>query len=46
MRRKVRIGIRDGDRVQVSGEGVAGRVVVLGQQLLDDGSKIVIPAGE
>jgi RND family efflux transporter MFP subunit len=43
---EVRIGIRDGDRVQVSGEGVAGRVVVLGQQLLDDGSKIVIPADE
>ena len=34
--------IRDNGRVQVSGEGIAGRVVVLGQQLLKDGSAITI----
>ena len=38
----VETGIRDNGRVQVSGEGIAGRVVVLGQQLLKDGSAITI----
>ncbi len=37
-------GIRQGDRVQVDGEGLIGRVVTLGQHLLDDGSAITIPA--
>jgi hypothetical protein len=32
--------------VQVTGEGIAGRVVTLGQQLLDDGSPITIPEPE
>lgn len=41
--REVRVGIRDGERVQVSGPGLAGRVVTLGQQLLRDGSRIVLP---
>jgi RND family efflux transporter MFP subunit len=41
----VQLGIRQGDRVQVSAEGLDGRVVVLGQQLLDEGSSIAI-AGE
>jgi RND family efflux transporter MFP subunit len=40
--RVVETGIREDGRVQVSGEGVAGRVVVLGQQLLDDGSAVRI----
>ncbi len=40
--RPVRVGIRQSRRVQVEGDGVQGRVVVLGQQLLDDGSAIVI----
>lgn len=40
--RPVTVGIRSGDRVQVLGE-LAGRVVTLGQQLVDDGSAIVIP---
>jgi len=40
--REVSVGIRDGDRVQVTGEGVSGRVVILGQQLVDDGSGITI----
>ena len=42
----VRVGIRDGERVQVIGEGVSGRVVTLGQQLIDDGSRITIPGDQ
>ncbi len=41
--REVRIGIREGHRVQVEGEGLTGRVVTLGQQLVNDGSAITIP---
>ena len=41
--RDVAVGIRDGGRVQVSGEGLSGRVVTLGQQLVDDGSPVSIP---
>jgi RND family efflux transporter MFP subunit len=40
--REVQTGIRQGERVQVTGEDLKGRVVVLGQQLLDDGSSIRI----
>jgi hypothetical protein len=29
--------------VQVTGEGVAGRVVVLGQELCDDGGRVTVP---
>lgn len=43
---KVEIGIRGEGRVQVTGKGVAGKVVVLGQQLLEDGSAISVPAQE
>jgi len=43
--REVTVGIREGERVQVTGEGVSGRVVTLGQQLVDDGSRITIPDG-
>jgi multidrug efflux pump subunit AcrA (membrane-fusion protein) len=39
----VEVAITDNDRVQVRGEGISGRVVTLGQQLLDDGAAIVIP---
>ena len=42
--REVKAGIRQGDRVQVEGEGLSGRVVTLGQQLVNDGSSITIPA--
>ena len=42
--REVKVGIRAGDRVQVEGNGLSGRVVTLGQQLVDDGSAINIPA--
>jgi RND family efflux transporter MFP subunit len=41
--RKVNIGIRQDGRVQVTGRGLAGRVVMLGQQLLKDGSAITLP---
>ncbi|MDQ8202337.1 efflux RND transporter periplasmic adaptor subunit [Pelagicoccus sp. SDUM812003] len=44
--RPVETGIRAGEAIQVSGEGLQGRVVVLGQHLLDDGSEIVIPDEE
>lgn len=40
--RPVRIGIRESRQVTVEGEGLQGRVVVLGQQLLDDGSTVAI----
>jgi len=42
--REVRVGILEGGKVQVLGEELSGRVVILGQQLVDDGSPIVIPA--
>jgi RND family efflux transporter MFP subunit len=44
--RLVRPGIREKDRVQVLDEDLSGRVVTLGQQLLDDGSAIIIPADQ
>jgi len=43
---EVKVGIREGRRVQVAGEGLAGRVVILGQQLISDGAFITIPAEE
>jgi RND family efflux transporter MFP subunit len=42
--REIKTGIREGNRVQVEGEGLSGRVVILGQQLVKDGSAITIPA--
>jgi hypothetical protein len=39
----VKVGIREGGRVQVEGEGLKGRVVILGQELLKDGSAITVP---
>ena len=41
--REVTVGIREGDRVQIAGENLEGRVVTLGQQLIDDGSAVTIP---
>lgn len=38
----VEIGIQQGDRVQVSGANLSGQVVVLGQQLLEDGAALRI----
>lgn len=40
--REVTVGIREGERVQVIGEGLTGRVVTLGQQLIEDGSAITV----
>jgi RND family efflux transporter MFP subunit len=40
--RPVKVGIRQSQRVGIEGQGLAGRVVVLGQQLLDDGSAVAI----
>jgi RND family efflux transporter MFP subunit len=42
--REVKVGIRAGDRVQVEGDGLSGRVVTLGQQLVNHGAPITIPA--
>jgi multidrug efflux pump subunit AcrA (membrane-fusion protein) len=42
--REVKVGIRENDRVQVEGQGLNGRVVTLGQQLVEDGSAVTIPA--
>ena len=44
--REVEVGISEGGRVQVFGEGLSGRVVTLGQQQMEDGSAIVIPGEE
>ncbi|MCG6877582.1 MAG: efflux RND transporter periplasmic adaptor subunit [Deltaproteobacteria bacterium] len=41
--RPVELGIREGGRVQVEGEGLSGRVVTLGQQLLKNGSAVTVP---
>jgi multidrug efflux pump subunit AcrA (membrane-fusion protein) len=37
---EVEPGLQDGPYVEVRGDGVSGRVVTLGQQLLDDGSAV------
>ena len=44
--REVQTGIREGNRVQILGEELSGRVVTLGQQLVDDGSTIMVPADQ
>ena len=41
---EVEVGVREDGRVQVEGKGLSGRVVTLGQQLVEDGSAITIPA--
>ncbi|MDH3218206.1 MAG: efflux RND transporter periplasmic adaptor subunit [Gammaproteobacteria bacterium] len=41
----VETGIRQGDRIQVRSPELSGQVVVLGQQLLDDGSALRIVEG-
>lgn len=42
----VELGLANNGRVQVSGEGLSGRVVTLGQQLLDDGSAVLLKDDE
>ncbi|MDH3387663.1 MAG: efflux RND transporter periplasmic adaptor subunit [Gammaproteobacteria bacterium] len=38
----VEIGVRQGNKVQITGNALSGQVVVLGQQLLDDGAALRI----
>ena len=38
--REVTVGIRQGNRVEVQGDDLEGLVVTLGQQLIEDGSKV------
>lgn len=38
----VQVGIREGDRVQVIGDNLNGRVIVLGQQLVEDGAPVTV----
>ena len=40
--RPVQVGIRQDNRIQIEGEGLVGRVVSLGHQLIDEGSAITI----
>lgn len=42
---EVVVGVQEEDRVQVTGEGLEGRVVTLGQQLLEDGALVKVLAG-
>lgn len=44
--RPVQVGVLQDQRAQTSGEGLVGRVVILGQQLLEDGSVVSIPDDE
>ncbi len=44
--RPVEVGIRTIDRAAVAGEGLEGRVVTLGQQLVEDGGNVTIPQDE
>ena len=41
--RHVRTGIRSGNWIQILDDDLSGRVVTLGQHLIDDGSRISIP---
>ncbi|MGA6926926.1 MAG: efflux RND transporter periplasmic adaptor subunit [Desulfosarcina sp.] len=43
---EVNVGIREGNRTQVEGEGLSGRVVTLGQHLVEEGSLVMIAAGQ
>ena len=40
--REVAVGFRQGNRVQVSGDGLNSQVVILGQQLLEDKSAVSV----
>jgi RND family efflux transporter MFP subunit len=40
--RPVSVGIREGSRVQISGEALGTQVIVLGQQLLSDGAAVTV----
>ena len=40
--RQVEVGLREGERLQVSAPGLSGEVVTLGQELCDDGSPVLV----
>jgi len=42
--REVQRGIQQGERLQAIGEGLQGHVVILGQQLLKEGTKVILPS--
>ena len=42
----VTTGIRQDERLEIRDTDLSGRVVILGQQLLDDGSAIILPKAE
>jgi RND family efflux transporter MFP subunit len=42
--KEVEVGIRQDEHVQVAGDGLSGRVVTLGQQMISDGARISIAA--
>ena len=44
--RIVQVGIESEGWVQVTGEGLEGRIVTLGQQKLEDGTEVAVVAGE
>ncbi len=44
--KQVRTGIRQGNVIQILGEGLSGKVVTLGQQLLNDGVAVTIPGDD
>lgn len=39
----VQVGVREGERIELIGSQLSGRVVTLGQHLVDDGAAIAIP---
>ena len=43
--RPVRVGIREEGRVQIEGDGLSGRAVSLGHQLIEEGSPVIMPEG-
>lgn len=44
--RDVEVGIQEGGRVQVKGDGLSGQVVTLGQQLVDHDSRVIVTADD
>lgn len=42
----VETGIRDGDQIQILSPALEGRVVTLGQELCDEGSRVRVPGDE
>lgn len=40
----VKVGIRQGQRLEIISDALSGQVVTLGQHLIQDGSKVVVPS--